>query len=169
MRGSGGGFVARIARAITRAGLIIGACTIIACATATSSGSDPGARAEDELRSVERQRLRALVNADIATLERLQADDFQVISPFGSAFDRLEYHQKVASGEIDYVRWEPEDMHVRLHGTVAAIRYKARADVMSRGKLLPTMQTWNTANYERRRGRWVIVWFQVTQISPPPR
>jgi hypothetical protein len=31
------------------------------------------------------------------------------------------------------------------------------------------MQTWNTGYYERRKGRWVIIWFQVTQISPPPR
>lgn len=161
--------MARIARAITQAGLIIGSCTIVACATATSSGSGRGAHAEEELRSAERQRLRALVAADMATLERLHPDDFQVISPFGSAFDRREYLQRVASGELDYVRWEPEDIHVRIHGTAAAIRYKSLADVASRGKMLPTMQTWNTAYYERRKGRWVIVWYQVTQISPPPR
>jgi hypothetical protein len=110
-----------------------------------------------------------LVTADAATLERLHADDFQVISPFGSVFDKGEYLQRVASGELDYVRWEPEHIHVRLNGTTAAIRYKALADIISRGKPLPTMQTWNTGYYERRKGRWVIIWFQVTQISPPPR
>jgi hypothetical protein len=99
----------------------------------------------------------------------MHADDFQVISPFGSAFDKREYLQSVTSGELDYVRWEPEDIHVRIHGTAAALRYKTLADVSSRGKILPTMQTWNTAYYERRKGRWVIVWYQVTQISPPPR
>jgi hypothetical protein len=161
--------VARIVRAITRAALITGSCTIVACVTATPSGSGPGTHAEDELRSVERQRLRALVTADIATLKRLHAEDFQAISPFGYAFARGEYLQRVGSGELDYVRWEPEDIHVRLYGAVAAIRYKARADVTSRGKLLPTMRTWNTAYYERRKGRWVIVWFQVTQISPLQR
>lgn len=161
--------MAKIARAVTRGALIICSSTVVACATATPSVSGPGTHAEDELRSVERQRLRALVAADIAALERLHANDFQAISPFGYAFAREEYLQKVASGELDYVRWEPEDIDVLLHGAVAAIRYKARADVMSRGKLLPAMQTWNTAYYERRRGRWVVVWFQVTQISPLPR
>ena len=161
--------MARIARAITRAALVVGSCTTVACATATPWKSAPGTRAKDELRSVERQRLRALVTADIATLERLHSDDFEAISPFGHAFDRGEYLHTVASGELDYVRWEPEDIYVRVHGAVAAIRYRARADVMSRGKLLPTMRTWNTAYYERHNGRWLIVWFQVTQISPLPR
>jgi hypothetical protein len=161
--------VAKITGAISRAALILGFCTTVACAIATPWGSAPGALAKDELRSVERQRLRALVTADIAALERLHADDFQAISPFGYAFAKGEYLNRLGSGDLDYVRWEPEDIDVRVHGAMAAIRYKARADVMSRGKLLPTMETWNTAYYERRRGRWVAVWFQVTQISPLPR
>ena len=64
---------------------------------------------------------------------------------------------------------EPAEIQVRLYGKVAAVRYKARADVASRGNRLPTMETWNTGLYEQRQGRWLIVWFQVTQISPSPR
>lgn len=160
-----------IARAITRAILVMCLCTTIACATATATGDASAIHTADEdaLRSVERQRLAALVTADIAALERLHADDFQAISPFGYAFGRGEYLHTVVSGALDYIRWEPGDMHVRLHGAAAAIRYKASADVKSQGKLFPTMQTWNTAFYERRKGRWVIVWFQVTQISPASR
>jgi hypothetical protein len=153
-----------LALAVTIAGL---------CITASCAGTAPSLTAsrmlQDELRSIERQRLRALVAADLATLDKLHSDDFEGISPFGYAFARGEYFRSIASGELDYVRWEPEDIQVRLNGAAAALRYKATADVVSRGKLLPTMRTWNTAVYERRSGRWVIVWFQVTQISPLPR
>ena len=122
--------------------------------------------AQDQLRSIEQARLHALVIADGPALDRLHADDFQAISPFGTAFDKAQYLRSIASGHLDYVRWQPGNMQVRVHGTSAALRYKASADVAARGKRLPTMQTWNTAFYERRGGRWVIVWFQVTQISP---
>jgi len=160
--------MAKLARSIAGGALTVVLCTTVACAT-TAPSLAVATRAQNELRSIERERLRALVAADGPTLDRLHSDDFQVISPFGSAFTKGEYLRSVASGELDYVLWEPEDIQVRLNGTLAALRYKARADVMARGKLLPTMRTWDTALYERRNGRWVIVWFQVTQISPAPR
>lgn len=157
-----------IAKSTARAALALCLCVMVGCTT-TGPSSTAATLRQNELRSIERERLRALVAADGPALDRLHSDDFQVITPFGSAFDKGEYLRSVASGELDYVHWAPEDIQVRLRGSVAALRYKAIADVKSRGKLLPTMRTWNTALYERRSGQWVIVWFQVTQISPPQR
>lgn len=159
--------VAKMTKPVVRALLSAGLCTIAACVSTELSSGTAGEL--NELRSIERQRLRALVTADSPALDRLHSDDFQAISPFGHSFAKEEYLRRVTSGELDYVRWEPEDIQVRLHGPVAALRYKATADVRSGGKLLPSMQTWNTALYERRKGQWIIVWFQVTQISPRPR
>lgn len=139
-----------------------------ACST-TNAPNVAAADTREQIRAIERERLKALVAADAIALERLHAEDFQVISPLGSAFTKREYLQRVGSGQLDYLRWESEAIEVRLYGKVAAIRYKARADVVSRGSRLPTMETWNTGLYEQREGRWSIVWFQVTEISPPRR
>jgi hypothetical protein len=45
----------------------------------------------DQLRSAERERLRALVEADVEVAGRLHAEDFQLINPLGGSLTRAEY------------------------------------------------------------------------------
>ena len=71
----------------------------------------------DDLRSIERQRLRALVEADVASARRLHADDFQLVNPAGGALSREQYLGQIASGELDYLVWEPEAIEVPATAT----------------------------------------------------
>jgi hypothetical protein len=41
---------------------------------------------EDEIRAIERERLRALVAADMDVAGQLHADDFQLVTPSGSTY-----------------------------------------------------------------------------------
>src|SRR5688500_4341014 len=84
---------------------------------------------EDEIRAIERGRLRALVEGDMERANRRHAEDFQLISPGGRLYTKEEYLSGVASGEIDYRVWEPvSEIAVRLHGQVAHIRYRAQIE-----------------------------------------
>lgn len=121
------------------------------------------------IRAAETQRLRALVAGDMATAEQLHAQDFQVVNPLGRSLPREEYLRSVASGESDYLTWDAGEIDVRLHGSLAVIRYQSRVELVVRSRKLPAMQAWNTGVYKRRGGRWAIVWFQVTEIATPPR
>ena len=62
----------------------------------------------DQLRAIERQRLRSLVDADIATATRLHADDFELINPRGGTLNKQQYLRDVASGDLNYLEWERE-------------------------------------------------------------
>ena len=74
----------------------------------TFSATDVQAQSEaDQLRAIERQRLRSLVDADIATATRLHADDFELINPRGGTLNKQQYLQDVASGDLDYLEWDP--------------------------------------------------------------
>jgi hypothetical protein len=56
-------------------------------------------RAEaDSLRATERERLRALVAADVARARDLHADDFQLINPRGGVLTKEQYLGGIASG-----------------------------------------------------------------------
>jgi hypothetical protein len=120
---------------------------------------------EDNIREIERGRLRALVAADVATAQPLHADDFQLITPIGVALSREEYLGAIAAGQIKYLAWEPGDIAVRLHGTAAVIRYRARLEVIFNGHPVPPGEYWHTDAYEHRDGRWMVVWSQATAIS----
>ena len=119
----------------------------------------------EAVRAAERSRLRALVDADMAAATPLHAADFQVINPLGLTASRDQYLQYVGSGTVDYLSWDPEEIDVRQRGRMAAIRYRSRVEMIVRGQRLAPTQAWNTGLYERRDGRWQLVWFQVTEIA----
>lgn len=123
----------------------------------------------ESLRAIERERLRSLVAADIATAQRLHADDFQLITPAGVALSKEDYLAQIGTGQVDYQAWEPGEIAVRLYGEAAMIRYAdLRFDVDSRGQPVHRGAMFHTNLYERRGGAWQIVWSQASgQIKPP--
>jgi hypothetical protein len=117
----------------------------------------------EDIRKVERRRLRALVDFDSAVAYALHADDFQLIAPDGSEFTKDSYLGLLRSGQLDYRIWEPKDIKVRLYGGVAIIRYEdARYEVLFDGKLVNTGLVRHMDLYERRNGRWQVVWSQAS-------
>ena len=83
-----------------------------------SLGPDPNL-----FRSLEAERLRALVNADIETADRLHAADFQLVTPSDRLYTKDQSLGEIASGELDYLVFAPEtEIQVRVAGPSAAIR-----------------------------------------------
>ena len=120
---------------------------------------------DEELRDLERRRLRALVDADIELARSLHADDYELITPGGGNLGREEYLEGVGAGELHYVVFEPaSEIRVRRNGPVAVLRYQARiememSDRVDRGRF------WHTDMYELRDGRWQAVWSHATRIK----
>jgi hypothetical protein len=119
----------------------------------------------DSLRATERERLRALVAADVARAGPLHADDFQLINPRGGSLSKEQYLGGIASGQIDYLFWEPDSIAVRLYRDAAVIRYPAQLEIVVQGQHVPRQRYWHTDLYERRDGRWQVVWSQATGIQ----
>jgi hypothetical protein len=142
------------------------AVSMLLCVTALIAGVAVSAEdAKDQIRSVERERLRSLVNADMNAANRLHANDFQLINPLGGALTKDLYLGQVASGEIDYLEWEPGPIEVRAYGDSAVIRYQATLKVkVAALPDAPSGRFWHTDLYEKRDGRWQVVWSQATQI-----
>ncbi len=118
----------------------------------------------DLIRATERERLRALVEANMEVALRLHADDFQLINPFGGSLSKDQYLGGVASGEIDYLIWEPDTIDVRLYGLAAAIRYRSQLEIVFRGQTISRRRYWHTDLYEKRGTRWEVVWSHATEI-----
>jgi hypothetical protein len=117
----------------------------------------------DLLRKVERERLRALVEADIEVVDQLHASDFQLVNPFGGVASKEQYLDGVRSGQFRYVLWEPDEIAVRLYGDAAIIRYQSEIQIRVGGN--PDRgRFWHTDSYEKRDGRWQAVWSQATRI-----
>jgi hypothetical protein len=119
----------------------------------------------DELRALERRRLAALVDVDLATAELLHTVDYQLVTPGGDALSRSDYLGSLADGTLVYQRFEPDgDVAVRLLGpSAAALRYVAAIDATFPGGH-DVDRFWHTDIYEQRDGRWQAAWSQATRI-----
>jgi hypothetical protein len=139
-------------------GTLGGACTILPIARSLPVEVD-------KVRRIEQLRLKLLVAGDVAAARALHADDFQLINPVGRAFSREEYLGSLAKGYLDYVEWTPGPMDVRMLRGAAVIRYRAQIQVSLGGQLRPLVPHWHTDYYEKRDGRWQVVWSQATEIK----
>jgi hypothetical protein len=119
----------------------------------------------DLIRATERQRLRALVDANEELTRQLHADQFQLINPSGAAVSKEQYLEGIVTGEINYLVWEPESMAVRIHGAMAIIRYQAQLEIIVRGQHIPLKRYWHTDSYEKHDGRWQVVWSHATEMQ----
>jgi hypothetical protein len=143
----------------------VAAALVMATAVLTASSAAPANSSQaDHLRAIEMTRLQALVDADTATARKLTAPDFQLINPAGAPLSRDEFLGGVDAGVVDFLVSEPSSpIAVRLSGDSATLRYQTAFDVIAGGTHV-THQAWTTALYERRHGRWQIVWEQSTAI-----
>ncbi len=118
-----------------------------------------------QVQQIERQRLAALVDADMEVVERLHASDFEVVPPPGFPMTREEYLGLVESGDLDYREFEPvSDIEVRVHGSSATVWYRSSLDVEAAGQGRVTHEAWHLYLYEKRDGQWQVVWSQATRI-----
>ena len=95
---------------------------------------------------------------------QLHADDFQLINPLGQSLSKEQYLGGIASGDLDYLVWEPESIEVRLYDQAAVIRYQSQLEIVVQGQKVPRQRYWHTDSYEKRNGRWQVVWSQATGI-----
>jgi len=157
-----------------RAAAVLLALDVIGAAACESSsdslprrttGAVNGQAEADLIRTTERERLRTLIEADVAQARRLHADDFQLINPLGGSLSKEQYLAGISSGELDYLFWQPDSIAVRLYGQAAVIRYPSHLEIVVQGRHVPRRRYRHTDLYERRDGQWQVVWSQATEIQ----
>jgi hypothetical protein len=77
---------------------------------------------------------------------------------------RDEYLDAIKDGLIDYYVFQPSSpIDVHPSGDAAVLRFPFRVDLTADGTRL-AHGGWITELYERRNGRWQIVWEQATAV-----
>ncbi len=121
----------------------------------------------DFFRALEHRRTQALVGRDMTTCWQLHSPDYMLISPPGRTLARDQYLGRIDGGTLRYLRWEPEDMQVRVTAYMGIVGYKVTLELASDdGSPSTPFMCWHTDSYELNGLGWQAVWSQATRIAP---
>lgn len=123
------------------------------------AGGPVTAGAEAQLRKLEREWFTAVAKNDVATLNRIFADDFTALNSDGSFVTKSEMAEMVKSGKIKLDEIRSEEFKLRLYGTTAVVN--GRSTYIRDGKPLGSSN--HTEVWVKRAG----VWKAVSWVSLP--
>jgi Domain of unknown function (DUF4440) len=141
--------------------LVLAAAGAAAASITTTTAHTPSPA--EQVRTVERTRLKAMVDADTAAVGRQLAPDFQGINVLGINETRSDTLATIGGG-VDFVSVKPvSPITVRLYGNTAAARFEV-AFVVVAGPDRAEHRGWFTDLLEKRAGTWQLVWSQTTAV-----
>jgi hypothetical protein len=150
---------------------------LVACLTPAVLAADvpPNPQAEREIRELESQFARAVVEGDRALYERVLAADFTHTSHAGVfktraqflAEDKFTEKGDSAKGRTRYDAYDVDDLAIRIYGDTAVVTGRTSP----RGRTASGQPISGRYRYMRiwvrREGRWQAIAFQGTRIAEP--
>ena len=131
--------------------------------SAVAFGASAQSAAEKEIRAVELQRYKAMVDADYATLDRLLADDLLYAHSSGDIDDKSKLVGAMRSGARTYKKMTTDDTRYRVDGKLAVVTGRVAVEVARDGKPQAFSARF-TAVYEKSPSGWRLAAWQTTRL-----
>ena len=151
-------------------GGLVTAAALLRVALHKASPSPHDLRAPDErevkqVLAVEAARVKALLEADIGTLDRITAQDYVHVESNGRHRSKSEFLDGLARAEYRFENFVIDENRVRIVGPVAIVTGRYHNDIRTREGLQPTKHARHIRVYVKRAGVWQNVAHQATQVQ----
>jgi ketosteroid isomerase-like protein len=132
---------------------------------ASSSTSSGAGSAEADLLKLEREWLDAYMKRDVAALERIEADDFNLTYSTGDVITKAQElaNLKSSAAGNPAFKLSTEDTKVRLYGDSAVLTGVLIQQTTDNGKEMAVRMRY-TDVWVKRNGRWQVVAAQLTKM-----
>ncbi len=122
-------------------------------------------KTQEEIRQLEGRRLRAMMDADTAALDRILGDDLTYTHSNGAVDTKASFLAALKSGKLKYES-VTTDGQVRVQGDTAVVTGRGAMKVRAGDRELD-MAVRFTDVYVKRDGRWQMIAWQSTRIVEP--
>ena len=119
-----------------------------------------------EVKAVHDERLAAFKTGNAQKFGQLVADDLVYISSMGMLRNKPEILAELASGDLNILSIQTEDLNVSVYEGTAVATYRTEMAASFRGQDRGGRFR-TTAIYSKHRGRWELVLQQLTRITLP--
>jgi len=138
--------------------------TLVLSQKKSASSAKAGGDAKATLEQMEKDRAQAVVKKDTATLEKMTADDYQLIDSNGRMRGKADTMDAIKSGAINLQSNDIDDLKVQVYGNTAVVTGRGNPKGTIDGKDMGGPIRF-TRVYVKRNGTWQSVLFQQTRIS----
>ena len=107
----------------------------------------------------------AVVEGDIATFDRLFADDFTHTSQNGQFRSKAEWMKGRIQGKTNYVAFDVDNLRIRIYGETAVVTGISQASWRDDDASLAKGRFRFLRVWTKRGGHWQVAAFQGTRIS----
>ena len=146
--------------------LLVAVAVTALVAPVLTLGQTGNAQAEQQVRELRNTLNQALLKADVATLDKVFADEFTIIRPNGMAVGKAVAIKDVESGKTKFESIEELDGKSHVYGDTGVVTTLERMAGQVGGNPFST-QVRNTYVCVKRDGRWLVVLRQMTPVPPP--
>lgn len=122
---------------------------------------------EDEVRQVEWEWGVAFERKDLATLDRLMADEYILTDPLGNVRSKAESLAALTTNEVNFESTESDDVKVRINGDTAVVTGRSRFRGRYKGWSMSGQYQY-TDVLVKRRGVWKAVGSHITALGTGP-
>lgn len=124
--------------------------------------------AHKQIEGLESQWREAMLNNDIATIDRLLADDYLGISANGTLETKADIIAMRRSGTVKFTQMDLSDVKIRIYGNTAVVT--SRVDVQGKNGDRDIGGHYRyTRVYNNRGGQWKIVSFEASRLRNADR
>jgi ketosteroid isomerase-like protein len=145
---------------------------VLAFTTLSAAGGNPAQSGSDsdmrELERLEKVWNEGHEHGDASALERLWADDLEVVVPRMPVMTKADVLSVARSGRMKFSRYASSDVRVRVYGDAAVVTGRLQRTRVMNGQEIS--DDWRfTKVYIREQQKWRVVVFHASEAVRPPK
>ena len=131
----------------------------------TRSSATPASDDRERVAALDRAYQAAVKRNDAATMERILADDFVLVTGSGNTYNKTDFVNDARTGDTNYERNDEDVQTVRVWGDTAVVTAKLWEKGTTQGKSFDR-KFWFSDTYIRTRQGWKYVFGQSSLPLP---
>jgi ketosteroid isomerase-like protein len=147
--------------------LVLSAFALAFCAAQQAGSNAPKGLKHENRREIDQMELAwrdAVLQSNIAAMDKLLADDYIAITPIGTLQSKDQTLENLRSGATHITAIEVSDRKVRFYGTTALVTSKADVTGTSAGRDFSGNFRYTRVYARDQQGAWKIVSFEANRI-----